>query len=96
MAANARPGMAPGSPRLPVETESGVCFWVGAAQWIPPVPGDNLGAFGLSESSDGRADSNYGLERTFAARKSLNPALGRKNFHRYFPASLPNSVETWD
>ena len=52
------------------------CFWVGAAQWIPPVPGDNLGTFGLSESSDGRADSNYALERTFAARKSLNAALG--------------------
>ena len=59
--ANARLGMTLGSPRLPVEAESVACFWVGAAQWIPPVPGDNLGAFGLSESSDGRADSNYGL-----------------------------------
>ena len=73
--ANARPGMTLSSPRLPVETESVACFWVGAAQWIPLVPSDNLWTFGLSESSDGRADSNYGLERTFAARKSLNPAL---------------------
>ena len=72
----ARPGMTLGSPRLLVETESVACFWVGAAQWIPPVPSDNLWPIGLSESSDGRADSNYGLERTFAARKSLNPALG--------------------
>ena len=75
MTANARPGMTLSSPRLPVETESVACFWVGAAQWIPPVPSDNLWTFGLSESSDGRADSNYALERTFAARKSLNAAL---------------------
>ena len=75
MTANARPGMTLSSPRLPVETESAACFWVGAAQWIPPVPGDNLWLFGLPESSDGRADSNYALERTFAARKSLNAAL---------------------
>ena len=74
--ANAGPGIALSSPRLLVDTESGTCFWVGAAQWIRPVPSDNLWLFGLSESSDGRADSNYALERTFAARKSLNAALG--------------------